>query len=179
MRSNDLPFAKKRIIVLHEAGWICALCGGEADEADHIWPRNLGGTDDLSNLQAVCRTCNARKGDRFYLDDLTPVRIDMLLPQLRESVVASVKHLARWSATKAEIVDGVSPAEAYYRLLKQDHPLYGAVPGEFVRDVLAEAWVALLHETPGQAALDALADLEHIALIDASEPPHLLEVTDA
>jgi hypothetical protein len=30
-------------------------------EVDHIVPRNRGGSDDLSNLQALCFRCNAAK----------------------------------------------------------------------------------------------------------------------
>lgn len=45
----------------------CELCGihdyQKALEVDHIVPRNLGGADDISNLQALCYSCNAMKRD--------------------------------------------------------------------------------------------------------------------
>jgi ATP adenylyltransferase len=37
-------------------------------EVDHIVPRNKGGPDDLSNLQALCYRCNAMKRDRDDTD---------------------------------------------------------------------------------------------------------------
>ncbi|MEO5338472.1 MAG: HIT domain-containing protein [Magnetospirillum sp. WYHS-4] len=37
-------------------------------EVDHILPRNKGGTDDVSNLQALCYRCNAEKRDRDDTD---------------------------------------------------------------------------------------------------------------
>lgn len=33
-------------------------------EIDHIWPKSLGGPDDLDNYQVLCTTCNCRKGAR-------------------------------------------------------------------------------------------------------------------
>ncbi|MFO8237528.1 MAG: HNH endonuclease signature motif containing protein [Prochlorococcaceae cyanobacterium] len=36
---------------------------------DHIVPRNQGGSDDLSNLQALCVRCNAGKRRRALLED--------------------------------------------------------------------------------------------------------------
>lgn len=167
MKSNDLPFAKKRVIVLHEAHYECAICGGEAVEVDHIWPRNLGGSDDLDNLQAACRRCNARKGDSFFVQDITPARLDMFLPQLRERAAQAITYLARWQELRSALADGGTPGEDYYRLIKSDHPMYGPVAAEHVREALATIWRTLLHETPGQAALDALADLERFHLIDA------------
>jgi ATP adenylyltransferase len=48
------------------AGQRCELCGIPAKErwlaVDHIVPRKHGGSDDPSNLQALCWLCNAHKG---------------------------------------------------------------------------------------------------------------------
>lgn len=58
--------------VLKKAQFHCELCGISADvralEVDHIVPRNLGGTDDPSNLQALCYSCNSMKRDRDQTD---------------------------------------------------------------------------------------------------------------
>jgi len=61
-----------RYEVLKRAKFRCELCGISADEkaleVDHIVPRNRGGTDDLTNLQALCYSCNAMKRDRDDTD---------------------------------------------------------------------------------------------------------------
>ena len=61
-----------RYEVLKRAKYRCELCGisaGEkALEVDHIVPRSFGGTDDLTNLQALCYSCNAMKRDRDETD---------------------------------------------------------------------------------------------------------------
>ena len=58
--------------VLKRARFRCELCGVSADvmalEVDHIIPRNKGGSDDISNLQALCYSCNAMKRDRDDTD---------------------------------------------------------------------------------------------------------------
>ena len=54
----------QRLIVLKRDCYTCAYCGEPANEVDHIQPRVLGGTDDLDNLVAACRRCNAMKGKR-------------------------------------------------------------------------------------------------------------------
>ncbi len=58
--------------VLKRARFRCELCGISADvkalEVDHIIPRNKAGTDDLSNLQSLCYSCNAMKRDRDDTD---------------------------------------------------------------------------------------------------------------
>ena len=54
--------------VLKRAKLRCELCGisdkNKGLDVDHIIPRNHGGTDDLSNLQALCYSCNSMKRDR-------------------------------------------------------------------------------------------------------------------
>lgn len=58
--------------VLKRAKFRCELCGISAEEKaleiDHIIPRNQGGTDDPSNFQALCYSCNAMKRDRDDTD---------------------------------------------------------------------------------------------------------------
>ena len=39
----------------------CRHCGAPASEVDHIVPLRRGGTNALSNLQALCRSCHSRK----------------------------------------------------------------------------------------------------------------------
>ena len=61
-----------RYDVLTRAKGRCEACGVSAEEraleVDHIVPRNKGGSDDNSNLQALCYRCNAQKRDRDDTD---------------------------------------------------------------------------------------------------------------
>jgi diadenosine tetraphosphate (Ap4A) HIT family hydrolase len=61
-----------RYEVLKRSKFHCELCGISAKEkaleVDHILPRNKGGGDDISNLQALCYSCNAMKRDRDDAD---------------------------------------------------------------------------------------------------------------
>lgn len=61
-----------RYEVLKRAKFRCELCGISADEkaleVDHILPRNHGGSDDISNFQSLCYSCNAMKRDRDDTD---------------------------------------------------------------------------------------------------------------
>lgn len=47
----------------------CQSCGKTNNETnlavDHIIPLARGGQNDISNLQALCFTCNQRKSDRL------------------------------------------------------------------------------------------------------------------
>lgn len=70
--NNDAVRGSVRYEVLRRASDRCELCGISRQEiqidVDHVVPRSKGGSNDLSNLQALCRTCNAQKRDRDDTD---------------------------------------------------------------------------------------------------------------
>lgn len=59
---------KLRVEILMRDNSRCALCGTTAKRArmeiDHIIPVSKGGTNDPTNLQVLCVTCNQGKGAR-------------------------------------------------------------------------------------------------------------------
>ena len=60
-RGYGARWRKLRYIVLHDAP-ICAVCNRAAStEVDHVIPKVLGGTDQMSNLQGICWQCHADK----------------------------------------------------------------------------------------------------------------------
>lgn len=89
-----------RYEVLKRAKFHCELCGISAQEkaleVDHIVPRNCGGTDDISNFQALCYSCNAMKGDR----DDTDFRL------VRESYDVRENDCLFCGIVKDRIIDG-------------------------------------------------------------------------
>lgn len=47
-------------------GHLCAQCGSTFElQIDHIRPIARGGSNDLNNLQLLCRSCNSRKGAKY------------------------------------------------------------------------------------------------------------------
>jgi 5-methylcytosine-specific restriction endonuclease McrA len=81
----------KRLSVLQRDGYECYLCGGQADQVDHIIPRVKGGdVFDDDNLMAICGRCNRAKGGRFFNRMATPpVFFDLSLPETATSVPES------------------------------------------------------------------------------------------
>ena len=64
-RQSSHVKARVRKVVFERDGYRCKDCGGWSDlTVDHMLPRSLGGSDDPSNLQTLCRSCNSRKGGR-------------------------------------------------------------------------------------------------------------------
>jgi 5-methylcytosine-specific restriction endonuclease McrA len=50
---------------MEACGGRCVKCGSsESIEIDHIIPISKGGTNNIENLQPLCRRCNASKGNR-------------------------------------------------------------------------------------------------------------------
>lgn len=51
--------------VMRRDGWKCLRCGAmKALSKDHVVPLASGGTNDIGNLQTLCRKCNSWKGNR-------------------------------------------------------------------------------------------------------------------
>lgn len=66
----------KRKQVFEKSNKKCEICGcklhtntskyndNEYVQIDHIFPRSLGGSDDLDNLRALCKSCNSKRNNR-------------------------------------------------------------------------------------------------------------------
>ena len=71
-RSSGKISGSIRWQVLERAKTRCETCGVsnhiKALEVDHIIPKSLGGTDEISNFQALCYTCNPMKGNKSKTD---------------------------------------------------------------------------------------------------------------
>lgn len=78
---NDIPlldsytFVRSGVwwAVLARDKWTCVSCGRKPEhgitlEVDHIKPRSKGGTDEISNLQTLCRKCNIGKSNKDQTD---------------------------------------------------------------------------------------------------------------
>lgn len=68
-RGYGTAWGKARAVALARDLHLCQPCQREgrvtpAAEVDHITPKAKGGTDDLDNLQAICRSCHEAKTAR-------------------------------------------------------------------------------------------------------------------
>lgn len=66
MRSMWNSISKRhRGKIIRDIGGLCAICKTtEKLTVDHIIPLSKGGSNDLNNLQILCKSCNSKKGDR-------------------------------------------------------------------------------------------------------------------
>jgi hypothetical protein len=52
--------------LLHKYNFACVQCGSEKElSIDHIKPKSKGGSDEESNLQILCKSCNSSKGNKW------------------------------------------------------------------------------------------------------------------
>lgn len=72
---------------------LCVICGAvEATEVDHIWPRHFGGTEESTNLQPTCGTCNRAKGTRVDARSASDRQLAMAVAACMERAVAAVEE---------------------------------------------------------------------------------------
>lgn len=67
-RGYGSRWTKLRLVVLRRDKHLCQSCLDQgrvtpATDVDHIKRKADGGTDDLGNLQSLCRTCHHAKSD--------------------------------------------------------------------------------------------------------------------
>lgn len=68
-RGYGSAWRKRREVIMNRDGRLCQVCRKEdriteATEVDHVIPKSKGGTDDDSNLQAICSPCHATKSQQ-------------------------------------------------------------------------------------------------------------------
>ncbi len=64
-RRRAIPDDVKMAVWTRDGG-TCTKCGAAQDlHFDHIIPHSRGGSDEVLNLQLLCRTCNLAKSDRL------------------------------------------------------------------------------------------------------------------
>lgn len=81
-RCTYFPIWVQKAVFLRDKG-CCAICLNDLSgilktdfnkEIDHIVPLNLGGINDISNLQLLCKICNGKKlGDKIVTSRFYPV----------------------------------------------------------------------------------------------------------
>lgn len=106
--SRDIS-KETRSFVLDRNGFTCQMCGAVAGEPHpydpgrktrlhigHIVDKTMGGSDDPSNLRAVCSVCNEGAAN------ITPDRpsAEKLLVQLRRATLADQKRVLEWLKRK-------------------------------------------------------------------------------
>ena len=102
--------AKLRAEVLDRNGFTCQMCGltpGDIDPSTdrkvrlhigHIVDRSLGGKEELSNLRALCSTCN--QGAKNITGEKPSVI--WLLSQIRRAGIDEQRSVYAWLRTKFE-----------------------------------------------------------------------------
>jgi len=65
MRMPSARWARVRLAVFRRDGYRCRECGLAGRlECDHVIPLQRGGSDDIGNMQALCRACHIEKTRR-------------------------------------------------------------------------------------------------------------------
>lgn len=91
-----------RLKVFNRDKYRCVECGRSEDlTIDHVIPKSKGGTDELGNLQTMCKACNLRKGNYHE-------------PSIWQRLLGFATNLDL-EGTKSELVQLMAVREGNYR----------------------------------------------------------------
>lgn len=98
-----------RAYVLDRNGFTCQMCGAAAGEPHpyddgrktrlhigHIVDKSMGGSDEPSNLRAICSVCNEGAAN-ITLDRPSSLK---LLTQIRRATISDQQEVLKWLKTK-------------------------------------------------------------------------------
>src|SRR5687767_6632102 len=110
---DDLDWTTRRTLVLVRDHYTCQDCGDSANHVDHKWPKSIGGTDELDNLQALCGPCNKAKGSTAYLAHLTDRQAESTSNHYVDRAVSAVLNAAEFLRVMHLIDEQTNGQKAY------------------------------------------------------------------
>ena len=129
---------------------VCAVCGGEATQIDHIKSKLLFPevAFDMDNLRPICWPCNRAKSDRYEGMDYSPTEIK------------ERRRLSRLTLVKAVTgIDRSWEADTDIRALRLRAGLKQHEAAQLIHRT-RDAWVALENATEPDPALVDLFELK-------------------
>jgi hypothetical protein len=77
--SDHISGLRRKAPILDRDGYKCLKCGTTKWLViDHVLPRSKGGSSNPINLQTLCFTCNAKKGDEYHDYREFPTPLDQM-----------------------------------------------------------------------------------------------------
>lgn len=102
---NSIELSKNNLldVFFEKNGCKCIVCGQKLTPStaivEHIYPKEMGGSDDISNLQFICIECNAKVGNKTFLGYQFEAYIrELLEAHPSYNVVKDYKSLGNWKS---------------------------------------------------------------------------------
>ena len=101
--------AKKRFVVLQRDWFRCKYCwknGRDVSlEVDHVIPKSLGWSDELDNLQCICRECNIWKWARDlreWIVEMYRIKMDDAMKKLKKYFYDQINENQYWTVDNTD-----------------------------------------------------------------------------
>lgn len=111
--------------------YMCAICHAkEPLAADHIFPLAKGGSNEIGNIQPLCKPCNTRKKDKIPAG---APRLDISLSEQLQRYVSHARHRLIIDLDKARML-AILARESNVGV------------DEFVNSLIEQAWTEALEQ---------------------------------